>query len=76
MSKPTYFVFEPGSKGTECGEFDTVEQVSEYLTEYEIESFETEWSDSNYWGEHTCLIIRGEVVVPKKKEVVTEWTVD
>ena len=27
--------------------------------------------DTNYWGEGRCLIIKGEVVVPKAKEVVT-----
>lgn len=26
-------------------------------------------SDTNYWGEGKCLLIRGEIVTPQKKEV-------
>lgn len=76
MSKPTYFVFRGTEDGTECAECDTPEELSEYLAEYEIETFQTEYSDSNYWGDRSCLVIRGEVVVPKQKQVVTEWSVD
>ena len=29
--------------------------------------------DTNYWGEGVYLLIKGEIVVPKAKETVTEY---
>lgn len=29
--------------------------------------------DSNYWGENVLLIIKGEVIVPKPKEIIKSY---
>jgi hypothetical protein len=45
------------------GDYGTVE----FLTKLPV------MTDTNYWGEHTYLIISGEIVAPKPKEVVTQY---
>jgi hypothetical protein len=32
--------------------------------------------DTNCWPEGAYLLIRGEIVTPKPKQVTTKWTVD
>lgn len=31
--------------------------------------------DTNYWGERNYLIIKGEIVTPQKKEIVTAYDI-
>ena len=32
--------------------------------------------DPAYWGENTYLLIKGEIIVPKPKKVVTEYEIE
>jgi len=41
---------------------------SEFLTELPEDAL-----DTNYWPERSVLLIRGIIVVPKAKKVVSEW---
>jgi len=33
-------------------------------------------NDTNYWGENSYLIIKGNIVTPKEKKVITEFKLD
>ena len=41
----------------------------EFLTKEELNAD----NDSNYWGENVLLIIKGEVIVPKPKDIIQSY---
>lgn len=48
---------------------DLEDRNVEFLTKEEL----TSDNDSNYWGENVLLIIKGEVIVPKPKQVIQSY---
>ena len=54
----------------------TKEEILRGLDEEEYDCMDSiDDSDTNYWGEDH-LIIKGEIVTPRKKEVVTKYDID
>jgi hypothetical protein len=69
----TYFVIQGTEDGTHIEACANDAQVREYLRNNGLTNFQKEFSDTNYWGDETCLIIEGDIIVPKPKKVVEEW---
>lgn len=76
----TYFVVFGSEDGTQVREVKEAD-ISFFLSENGWNDFKSGFGssfnerDPNYWPEKTCLVIRGEIVVPKPVEVVKEWKV-
>lgn len=71
----TFFVVRGSEDGTQIHAFESQAEVSEFLKECGLDEFHSEPSDTNYWDENACMVISGKVVIPKAKEMVTEWDV-
>lgn len=69
----TYFVVKGSEDGTNIAVLDDERQLKTYLEDCGVKRFRDEMSDPNYWPEDTALIIKGEIIVPKPKTIVTEW---
>jgi len=57
----------------------TKTELLEELEEREIqfitsEELEKEY-DTNYWGENVALVIKGDVIIPKPKEIIMSYEV-
>jgi len=50
---------------------EMIENEEEVIFLKKIES-----TDPAYWEENAYLLIKGEIIVPKPKEVVTEYEID
>lgn len=75
----TYFVIHGSEDGPVVRECSTAESLKQYFEDAGLERFRpgfgTDDRDPNYWPEDMALVIKGEVVVPKPKEVVKDWDV-
>lgn len=80
----TYFVLTSTEDGTSISEGMTKGQLDKFIQELIDDGYEPNFlskipvSDKGYWHvpDNSFLIIKGEIVVPKKKDVITKWEVD
>ena len=56
----------------------TKKEIKEILDEEEAIFIKPKIEDTDpaYWGENAYLLIKGEVIVPKPKKVVTEYEIE
>lgn len=76
--KETYFVIRNSDGDTTVTEV-TKEQLLKNINdgEYQDAMYKLPTnSDTNYWDEHSCLIIKGKIVTPSAVEVVTKYDIE
>ena len=76
--KQNYFVIENNDGDTTVRVYtkeELLDELNENVSNKPSLSEIPENCDTNYWGEHR-LIIKGQMVVPKKVSVVTEYNID
>lgn len=75
----SFFVVKGSEDGTQITELQTEVDLKQYIEDYGITGFRSGLGetfgerDTNYWGEKECLIINGNILIPKPKEVVKDW---
>jgi len=75
----TYFLIYGSEDGTQILEYEDEEKLKAALLDHGFTEFRATFGkdyrerDPNYWGEDNCLIIKGEIIVPKPKKVVQDW---
>lgn len=71
MSDDTYFLIQAESDGIYVEQL-TKEDLVNRLSEGELNFRRAiDDSDPNYWGKHNSLLIKGKIVVPEPKAVIT-----
>lgn len=75
----SFFVVKGSEDGTQITELQTEAQLKQHIEDCGITGFRSGFGktfqerDPNYWGEKECLVIKGDVLIPKPKEVVKDW---
>lgn len=73
-----YFVIYQGSDDLKIDQLDSAELLDRirngwYGDNPEFSSKMPRWADASEWYIGTVLIIKGEIVVPRPVQIVTEW---
>ncbi len=73
-----YFVITPTEDGADIAGPLSEESLLEMINGWTTARFLSEIPDNSpaYWGENDALVIKGEIVVPTPREVVTEYGVE
>lgn len=64
--------------GTRVVQFEHADQLKSIMEDHTIRTFRTElgnYGDTNSWPEHEGLLIKGAVIMPTPKKVVTDWEI-
>ena len=80
----TYFLISNGKDGGDIREFDTSDSLMEWLTDYDASGLpdisrfmETVREYEMYlWHDDEFLLIKGEIVVPRKREVIVTYEIE
>ncbi len=70
----SYFLIYQSEDGTRIIKFDNPSKLKQGIQDLGLSKFrDTLGGDFNSWGDEEALVIEGDVIVPKPKEVVTDW---
>jgi hypothetical protein len=77
-SMESYFVVEWGEDGVsfyKATKSEIIERIQEDIENEFEQEYQTELPDDLEYGKGT-IIIKGEIVIPKEKKVVSEWDIE
>ena len=77
----SFFTLESGEDGPYMTIHENKDELLQYIQENDLHQFRTCVADNplrtsshlETWTDNDCMIIKGEIIVPKPKETVINW---